>query len=159
MIAFVSSCRRSIVGGSLTLIRFPRTWRRRGPASWSVDSTHRHTVLVRYKSTGGPMVEDQYWKSFQEHAQAIGVVLALFAATYYVGGSYIGLKKDIELVRLQAEKEIAVIRAQAGKDVVQAKKETAERFLMYGYAEEFHRYQKTTGMYKNHGQDDDASEE
>ena len=116
------------------------------------------------------MVENQYWKSFQEHAQAIGVVLALFAATYYAGGSYISLKKEIELVRVQAEKDIEVIRAQAKrdiavtrvqaeKDIAQAKKETAERFLMYGYAEEFHRYQKTTGMYKNHGKDDDVGEQ
>ena len=105
------------------------------------------------------MVEKQYGKLFQEHAQVIGVVLALFAATSYAGGSYISLKKDIALVRGETEKEIAVIRAQAKrklaaiqaqteKDIVQPKKKTVECFLMYGYAEEFCRYPKLMKPYK-----------
>jgi hypothetical protein len=40
------------------------------------------------------------------------------------------------------EQTVAAVLAKAQKDIVVAQKETAERFLMYGYAAEFERFQQ-----------------
>ena len=167
MSSFGRSCRRSSVDGSLKsiLLRSGCCRPRREPVCWlnnNQKSTLHQTALVQYKSTEGPLLEHQYWKSFRENAHVIGSALALFAATYYAGGTYVSLKKDVELARAQAEKVVELARAQAEKDVeltraqaekdveltgaqaekeiIEAKREIAERFLMYGYAEEFQRY-------------------
>jgi vacuolar-type H+-ATPase subunit I/STV1 len=52
-----------------------------------------------------------------------------------------------EVQRVQAE--VQRVRAEMASEVEKARQETATRFLLYGYAEEFQRYQKTAGVYKD----------
>jgi hypothetical protein len=64
-------------------------------------------------------------------------------------------KKEIAVVKANAEKEIEVtkkeievVEANAKKDVEAAKQEVANKFLMYGYAEEYKRFQEIAGVKK-----------
>jgi len=61
----------------------------------------------------------------------------------------------IEVIEANANAKIEVIEANANAKIEAAngkieaaKRETAERFLLYGYAEEFNRYQKEVGIYR-----------
>ena len=123
------------------------------------------------------------WELFAANAQAIGIATTIIAATssmaYFTASVTRGLKKDLELAEQRAEKdlELSELRAKEGleqaelrakKDlelaeqrakveVAMAKMETAERFLQYGYAAEFERYQKQVDIHK--GEHDTNHEE
>jgi hypothetical protein len=52
--------------------------------------------------------------------------------------------KDLEL----AAKDLALAEARAAKDLEVSNNVTMERFLLYGYAEEYQGYQKQAGIHK-----------
>jgi methylthioribose-1-phosphate isomerase len=56
--------------------------------------------------------------------------------------------KDLEAAKEATKQAVALVELKAAKDLEVAKMETAERFLRYGYAEEFQRYQKQAGIHK-----------
>jgi hypothetical protein len=60
-------------------------------------------------------------------------------------------KKDITVVEERAKAEVA----QAKAEVAQAKAETAERLLLYGFAAEYHEYQKKLKL-SDHGKAESA---
>jgi hypothetical protein len=106
---------------------------------------------------------------------AFGTIVA--SGSFYVANLVGSLKKDLALAELRAVKDleatelravkdleatelravkaleatkqaVALVELKAAKDLEVAKMETAERFLRYGYAEEFQRYQKQAGIHK-----------
>ena len=92
----------------------------------------------------------------------IGSLVALMSAvaltTYYVIGTNKDLREEIAL----AKKDITVVEerakaevAQAKAEVAQAKAETAERLLLYGFASEYHEYQKKLKL-GDHGKAESA---
>jgi hypothetical protein len=52
------------------------------------------------------------------------------------------VERDLEIVKTQAKAEIEIIKAEAKKEVAAAERRVAEKFLMYGYAAEYARYQE-----------------
>ena len=64
-------------------------------------------------------------------------------------------KKDIEL----AKKDIELAEERGKQAVEAAKRETAERFLMYGYAEEFQRYRNKTNKSQKSDPESDNKED
>jgi hypothetical protein len=89
----------------------------------------------------------------------VGAITILGGSIIYVGSLHrqIAVNKEVAEKRIAVvEKQIAVNKEIAQKQIAVAQKETAERFLLYGYAEEFGRYQRTARISK--GDDDkDAS--
>ena len=103
----------------------------------------------------------------------IGSLVALMSAvaltTYSVIGTNKDLRKELELAEERAGKEIALAKkditvveerakaevAQAKAEVAQAKAETAERLLLYGFASEYHEYQKKLKL-GDHGKAESA---
>ena len=125
----------------------------RAPSPAHNDSSS-HGV-VRFKSTTTPpSAKNIYWDNFKDNAQAIGVLLAGMGSVFYLGGSYVVMAKNVQLSEERQKTELE----KAKKEIEKAKRETAERFLMYGYAEEFKRYQKKTGIYKDTDGDKEVDE-
>ena len=105
-----------------------------------------------------------FMRAGQQHAQFLGVTMIVAGAIFYAGGRYnhwaeeaqtICLEKDREVKVLQArmDKEVEVHKAQIGRaraEAIRARaeaiQETSDKFLKYGYAEEYKRFQgKTSG--------------
>ena len=68
------------------------------------------------------------------------------------------LQKERELRELQVQKERELREEQVKRVRAEMAAETSRNFLLYGYAEEFHRYQKAVGVYKeaNENEEKDA---
>jgi len=73
-----------------------------------------------------------------------GGLLLVVGSVVYVAS----LHRQIAVNKTEAEKKIDVNKMEAEKKIVEAEKKIAERFLMYGYAEEFARYQKQAGIHR-----------
>mgnify|MGYP001804718324 CR=1 FL=1 len=56
--------------------------------------------------------------------------------------------REIDAMKAQATAQAELMKAQAEREFEHAKKETAENFLKFVYAEEFTRYEKRAGVYK-----------
>jgi hypothetical protein len=86
-----------------------------------------------------------------KHAQFIVVVLTLVAfgtgGAFALGSRLRSLEAEAELRRTQVEAMKETLRAEVGRARAEAIQETSEKFLMYGYAEEYAKFQK-----KNPGQ-------
>ena len=78
-----------------------------------------------------------FMESVNANAHGLTVLGAAMAAAIGTTGYVVSLQKQIEM----SKKEIEVLEAKTKAEVESARKETAEKFLMYGYAEEFQRYQ------------------
>ena len=95
----------------------------------NVARRHQHHQYPGISSLGG------------RHAQFLGV-LGIVASTSLAGIFYLGTKiqhwsSQNEMIRTEMGKEVAVLRSEVDKARAEAIKETSDRFLMYGYAEEF----------------------
>jgi hypothetical protein len=88
---------------------------------------------------------------FQPWAQSVSVMFAGLGAfgaiVYYVSET----RNKVELAKAQAKAhvdvvkaQVDVVKAQAKADVAEAENRTAQKFLLYGYAEEYHRFQEKT---------------
>ena len=56
---------------------------------------------------------------------------------FYLGTKIQHWSSQNEMIRTEMGKEVAVLRSEVDKARAEAVKETSDRFLMYGYAEEF----------------------
>jgi hypothetical protein len=122
--------------------------------------------------------EKSIWDNFVQNAPAIGIFVGVGTITasgsLYVVNLVGSLQKDLALAELKAVKDleatkqalvfaakdleltkeatkqaIALVEVKAAKDLELAIKEYTERWLLYGYAEEFQRYQqKQAGIHK-----------
>jgi hypothetical protein len=121
--------------------------------------------------------EKSIWDNFVQNTPAIGIFVAfgtiVASGSFYVADLVGSLKKDLALAELRAVKDleatkqalvfaakdleltkeatkqaIALVEVKAAKDLELAIKEYTERWLLYGYAEEFQRYQKQAGIHK-----------
>jgi hypothetical protein len=92
--------------------------------------------------------EKSAWEKFVPNAPAFGIVAGtaavVFSAGYSMARSVDRLDKDLAL----AAKDLEVAEARAAKDLEVSNNVTMERFLLYGYAEEYQRYQKQAGIHK-----------
>jgi hypothetical protein len=122
--------------------------------------------------------EKSIWDNFVQNAPAIGILVGfgtiIASGSFYVANLVGSLEKDLALAELKAVKDleatkqalvfaakdleltkeatkqaIALVEVKAAKDLELAIKEYTERWLLYGYAEEFQRYQqKQAGIHK-----------
>jgi hypothetical protein len=110
-----------------------------------------------------------------KHAQFIGVVLVAFGGAFALGSRIksleaaasaeaelrrtsleaqaelrrTSLEAQAELRRTQVEALKETLQAEVGRARAEAIQETSEKFLMYGYAEEYAKFQKETLASKN----------
>jgi hypothetical protein len=96
--------------------------------------------------------EKSAWEKFKPNAQAFGIVAGtaavVFSAGYSMARSVDRLDKDLALAELRAAKDLEVAEVRAAKDLEVSNNVTMERFLLYGNAEEYQRYQKQAGIHK-----------
>jgi hypothetical protein len=96
--------------------------------------------------------EKSAWEKFVPNAQAFGIVAGtaavVFSAGYSMARSVDRLDKDLALAELRAAKDLEVAEVRAAKDLEVSNNVTMERFLLYGYAEEYQGYQKQAGIHK-----------
>jgi hypothetical protein len=114
--------------------------------------------------------EKSAWEKFKPNAQAFGIVAGTAAVVFSAGYSMatsvdrldkdlalaakdlalveVRVAKDLELAEMRAAKDLEVAEARAAKDLEVSNNVTMERFLLYGYAEEYQRYQKQAGIHK-----------
>jgi hypothetical protein len=94
-------------------------------------------------SSTGPQSENQggLWKIFTSNAPAVGVLVAISGTAVYVQRAIDSSEKKLAI----AEEKITMANLQAElklkAEVAQAELRVAEKFLMYGYAEEYSSYQ------------------
>lgn len=102
-----------------------------------------------------------------QHAQLLGVLTVFVGAVYLAGSRIKGLSDEADKIRVEMAKEVGILRAQhdtlraqldkeaetrraeldaANARVAQARAEaiqlTSDRFLKFGYAEEYEKYQR-----------------
>jgi hypothetical protein len=128
-----------------------------------IDSALMNVCLFVLKVMEGPVEQGfrqsarTFLSSGGKHAQFIGVVLTLVAfgtgGAFALGSRFKSLKAatsaEAELRRTQVEALKATLRAEVGRARAEAIQETSEEFLMYGYAEEYAKFQKKTLASKN----------
>jgi hypothetical protein len=94
-----------------------------------------------------------FLSSGRKQAQFIGVVLVAFGGAFALGSRLKSLEAaasaEAELRRTQVEALKETLQAQVGRARAEAIQETSEKFLMYGYAEEYAKFQKKTLASKN----------
>jgi hypothetical protein len=130
----------------------------RQKSSTSTSSFEREAVAVSEKSA---------WEKFVPDALAFGIaagtVTLAVSTGYYTVTTVNRLNKELALAAKDLEaaeeaakqalalaaKDLEVAKEEAAKDLEAAVKEYTERWLLYGYAEEFQRYQKQqAGIHK-----------
>lgn len=80
-----------------------------------------------------------------------GGVVIIGGLVFYVASLHRSIavnKLEAEKLIIEAEKQIDVNKMEAEKKIAEAERKVAERFLLYGYAEEFRRYQAEAGISK-----------
>ena len=90
------------------------------------------------------------WDWFQENWQPIGLLLIIVGGVSFAVADFVALSKDLQ----RANRNLQLAEERTKKAIERAKIETADRFLLYRYGEEFRRYQKQVGIKKREEDND-----
>ena len=111
-------------------------WKNKDVVAVSVAAVGVLTAIV-----SGAMVGTAYTISTTKDLHE-KLALAKMEAEKDLQAAKMEAKKDMEAAKMEAKKDMEAAKIEAKQLVAEAKTETAERFLLYGYAAEFLEYQK-----------------
>ena len=91
--------------------------------------------------------------TLNHNAHGLAIIGGVMGATAWTANKLTSLKKDFDMERAKREdalklvkKDLDVEKAKREKAVAEARRETAEKFLKYGFTEEYQAYQRLVGI-------------
>ena len=95
-----------------------------------------------------------------QYAHGLGLSLAVFGAAVGAAAGVINWKKEMDMLKNELDvertkrdaaidvlkKDLDVEKAKRDAAIAKAEKETAEKFLRYGFTEEYRAYQRLVGI-------------